>query len=50
MFSQTQEPTAKKISKKLSKHNHERIDDYYWMNERDSKDVLDHLNKENAYC
>jgi oligopeptidase B len=50
MFSQMQEPTAKKISKKLSKHNHERIDDYYWMNERDSKDVLDHLNKENAYC
>ena len=50
MFSQTQEPTAKKISKKLSKHNHDRIDDYYWMNERDSKDVLDHLNKENAYC
>lgn len=50
MFSQTQEPTAKKITKKLSKHNHERIDDYYWMNERDSKDVLDHLSKENAYC
>ena len=50
MFSQTNEPTAKKITKKLSKHNHERIDDYYWMNERDSKDVLDHLNKENAYC
>lgn len=50
MFSQTQEPTAKKITKKLSKHNHDRIDDYYWMNERDSKDVLDHLTKENAYC
>jgi oligopeptidase B len=50
MFSQMQEPTAKKISKKLSKHNHDRSDDYYWMNERDSKDVLDHLNKENAYC
>ena len=50
MFSQTQEPTTKKISKKLSKHNHDRIDDYYWMNERDSKDVLDHLNKENAHC
>lgn len=50
MFSQTQEPTAKKITKKLSKHNHDRIDDYYWMNERDSKDVLDHLSKENAYC
>ena len=50
MFSQTTEPLAKKIEKKLSKHNHERIDDYYWMNERDSKEVLDHLNKENAYC
>lgn len=50
MFSQTQEPIAKKSSKKITKHNHERIDDYYWMNERDSKDVLDHLNKENAYC
>ncbi|MFM7683120.1 MAG: oligopeptidase B, partial [Bacteroidota bacterium] len=50
MFSQTQEPIAKKSSKKLTKHKHERIDDYYWMNERDSKEVLDHLNKENAYC
>ena len=50
MFSQTQEPVAKKITKKLNNHNHERIDDYFWMNERDSKDVLDHLNKENAYC
>jgi len=50
MFSQSPEPTAKKITKKLSKHNHDRIDDYYWMNMRDSKDVLDHLNKENAYC
>jgi oligopeptidase B len=50
MFSQTQEPFAKKITKKLNKHNHERIDDYFWMNERDSRDVLDHLNKENAYC
>ena len=49
MFSQTQEPVAKKITKILSKHNHERIDDFYWMNERDSKDVLDHLQKENAY-
>jgi oligopeptidase B len=50
MFSQITEPLAKKVEKKLIKHNHERIDDYYWMNERDSKDVLDHLQKENAYC
>ena len=50
MFSQITEPLAKKVEKKLIKHNHERIDYYYWMNERDSKDVLDHLQKENAYC
>jgi oligopeptidase B len=50
MFSQITEPLAKKVEKKLIKHNHERIEDYYWMNERDSKDVLDHLQKENAYC
>lgn len=50
MFSQIQEPLAKKIQKKLSIHNHDRIDEYFWMNERDSKDVLDHLQKENAYC
>lgn len=50
MFSQAQEPIAPKNPKQLSLHNHTRIDDYYWMNQRDSKEVLDHLSKENAFC
>jgi oligopeptidase B len=44
-----QEPVAPIIPKKLTIHNHERTDNYFWMNERDSKPVLDHLAKENAY-
>jgi len=48
-FSQLQEPIAPKKPKALTIHNHTRNDDYYWMNERDSKPVLDHLAKENAY-
>ncbi|MFZ9587082.1 MAG: S9 family peptidase [Crocinitomicaceae bacterium] len=34
----------------LEQHGHERLDSYYWMNERDSPAVLAHLAKENAYC
>jgi len=49
VFSQVQEPVAPKKPKALTMHNHTRNDDYYWMNERDSKPVLDHLVKENAY-
>ena len=48
-FSQVQEPIAPKKPKALTIHNHTRNDDYYWMNERDSKPVLDHLAKENAF-
>jgi len=48
-FSQVQEPIAPKKPKALTIHKHTRNDDYYWMNERDSKPVLDHLAKENAY-
>ena len=49
VFSQVQEPVAPKKPKALTMHNHTRNDDYYWMNERDSKPVLEHLAKENAY-
>ncbi len=41
------EPSAKKVSKILSLHGHERTDDYFWMNERDSKDVVDYIGQEN---
>lgn len=43
----TAEPSAKKIPKKLITLDHVRTDDYYWMNERDSKDVLDYIGQEN---
>lgn len=41
------EPVAKKQPKVLTTHGHQRIDDYFWMNERDSKDVLDYIAEEN---
>jgi oligopeptidase B len=44
------EPIAKKETKSLVKHDHVRTDDYFWMNNRDSKDVLEHLNLENDYA
>ncbi len=42
-------PKANKIQKHLKKHNDERIDNYYWLNDRESKDVLDYLSSENEY-
>ena len=43
-------PTAKKIPKKLVKHHHVRIDNYYWLNERENPEVLDYLKAENEYA
>jgi len=43
-------PKAKKIAKTLEIHNDTRIDDYYWLNDRDNQEVIDHLNAENTYC
>ncbi|RAJ16247.1 S9 family peptidase [Olleya aquimaris] len=42
-------PIAKKIEKKLTIHNDTRIDNYYWLNQREDQDVLDYLNAENDY-
>ncbi|MDE3743365.1 S9 family peptidase [Maribacter polysaccharolyticus] len=42
-------PIAKKIKKELSIHNDVRIDEYYWMNDREDPEVIAHLKKENAY-
>ncbi|MCL6273538.1 S9 family peptidase [Muricauda sp. 2012CJ35-5] len=42
-------PVAKKQPKQLEKHGDVRIDDYYWMNNREDQEVLDYLNAENAY-
>ena len=43
-------PSAKKIRKVHSDHNKDREDPYFWMNERDSSDVLTYLGEENRYA
>jgi oligopeptidase B len=45
-----QAPKAKKVPKELSIHGDTRIDDYFWMNQREDQEVVDHLNAENAFC
>ncbi len=42
-------PKAIKNPKTLIKHDHERIDNYYWLNDREDAKVIDYLNAENAY-
>jgi oligopeptidase B len=42
-------PKAKKIPKELVIHNDVRVDDYYWLNEKESKDVISYLEAENDY-
>ena len=44
-----QPPVAKKEPEKLEKHGDVRIDDYYWMNDREDGEVLAHLEAENTY-
>ncbi len=43
------EPTAARKPHRLEQHGHERIDDYYWLKERESPEVLEYLERENAY-
>ena len=42
-------PDAKQVPHELEKHGDIRIDEYYWMNERDHPDVIAYLEAENAY-
>ncbi|HLV15492.1 MAG TPA: S9 family peptidase [Xanthomarina sp.] len=42
-------PKAKKIPEKLVAHNDARVDNYYWLNNRDDQEVLDYLHAENDY-
>ncbi|MGC6430694.1 MAG: S9 family peptidase [Jejuia sp.] len=42
-------PIAKKISHELVMHNDIRVDNYYWLNQREDKAVIDYLQAENAY-
>jgi len=42
-------PKAEKIPKALTIHGNTRIDNYYWLNERENPKVLDYLKEENKY-
>ena len=42
-------PTAKIIPQELTIHGDTRIDDYYWLNQRDNPEVMAYLEAENAY-
>ena len=42
-------PKAEKIPFKHEIHGDVRIDNYYWLNERDNEKVIDYLNNENSY-
>ena len=45
-------PVAKKIPHKMTMHNHQRVDNYYWMrdDQRNDKNILAHLKAENDYA
>lgn len=42
-------PHAQKKPFPMTIHNHTRIDDYYWLNNRENPEVIDYLNAENTY-
>ena len=42
-------PVAKKNPEKLEKHGDVRVDDYYWMKDRDNPEVISYLESENTY-
>jgi oligopeptidase B len=50
LISNSKPPKAKKVLKELVKHNDVRIDNYFWLNNRENKEVIDYLNEENSYC
>ncbi|WP_371922977.1 S9 family peptidase [Flavobacterium sp. B183] len=42
-------PIAKEVPKSLKKHKETRVDNYFWLNDRENPEVIDYLNQENAY-
>ncbi|GAG04087.1 unnamed protein product, partial [marine sediment metagenome] len=42
-------PVAKIVPKELTAHGDTRVDNYYWLNERDNPEVIAYLKAENAY-
>lgn len=44
-----QAPIATVRPHELTAHNHIRIDNYFWLNDREDQEVIDYLNAENTY-
>jgi len=42
-------PKADKIPKNLEMHGDVRVDNYYWLNDRENEEVIDYLERENDY-
>jgi oligopeptidase B len=42
-------PVAKKIPKELTIHGQTRIDNYFWLNQKEDTAVIQYLNEENSY-
>lgn len=42
-------PRAEKRPRELTAHGHTRVDDYYWLNDREDPAVIAYLEAENAY-
>jgi oligopeptidase B len=43
-------PSAKRVPHQLERHGHVRIDEYYWLKDRDNPEVLAYLQAENEYA
>jgi oligopeptidase B len=48
-FKKISPPVAKVVPHELDKHGDIRIDNYYWLNQRDNPEVIDYLKAENEY-
>ena len=44
-----EKPIAKKSPRELINHGEIRVDNYYWLNERENPEVIEYLEKENLY-
>lgn len=42
-------PRAKRIPHEITVHGDERVDEYYWLRDRDNPDVISYLEEENTY-
>lgn len=49
MTKNIQPPVAKIVPKELVMHGDVRIDNYYWLNQREDEEVINYLNAENTY-